>query len=116
MKWIQQVEKLNLAELETPSARWDDLDTALADAVVNVAKGALGRELLLYREEKSRLGKALSGRAALWHPYQRFKLDHGMALSIDLSTLVQLSFGGDFEGFLVAWDHCFMALRQSREA
>ena len=48
MKWIQQAEKLSLAELEAPNSRWDDLDTALADAVVNVAKDALGREFLFY--------------------------------------------------------------------
>ena len=49
MNWIQQVEKLSLTELEAPSQRWDDLDTALAEAVIGIAKGLLKRALLLYR-------------------------------------------------------------------
>ena len=40
MKWIQEVESCkNVAELETRSDRWYNLDTALTDAVINVAKG-----------------------------------------------------------------------------
>ena len=51
MRWIQLVEKLSLAELEVPSKPWDDLDTAIAEAVICVAKRPIARELLLYREE-----------------------------------------------------------------
>ena len=42
-RWLQEVESCaSFAELETPSHRRDDLDTALAEAVVNVAKEAQG--------------------------------------------------------------------------
>ena len=62
----------------------------------------------------SRAGTSLSlppaGRAALWHFYQRFKFDRGDKLSIDLSTLSQLQFQGDLEGFLAALDYMLMAL------
>ena len=49
MKWIQEVERLNIAELDRPIQRWDDLDTALAEAVVNVAKGRGSLLLFLWR-------------------------------------------------------------------
>ena len=68
----------SLAELESPGSRWDDLDTALAQAVMTVAKGPLKRELTRYSEERMRIGQPLAGRAALWHVYQRFKLDLGV--------------------------------------
>ena len=38
-------------------------------------------------------------------------MDRDTALSIHLQILVQLNFGEDLEGFLVAWDHCLVALR-----
>ena len=66
-KWIQEVETLSLRELEIPQARWDHLDTALADAVSNVATGPLKRDLFLYQESRSRRGHALSGRGAFWY-------------------------------------------------
>ena len=43
--------------------------------------------------------------------YQRFKFDRGTALSINLTTLIELSFGGDLEGFLAAWDYTLMAMK-----
>ena len=75
-----------------------------------VAKGPLKRELTLYSEERTRVGQPLAGRAALWHVYARFKLDRGMAMGIDLSTLVQLTFSGCLETFLSAWDYILMGL------
>ena len=71
-KLLADVEKVQLSQLEEPQRRWDDLDTALAEAVDAVAAGPLLRELLLYQRKHSNLGRALAGRAALWHVYQRF--------------------------------------------
>ena len=51
----------------THSQRWDDLDIALSEAVVDVAKDAFKRELFVYGEERTRMGQPLAGRAALWH-------------------------------------------------
>ena len=31
----------------------------------------------------------------------------------DLSTLMGLTFRGDLEGFLAAWEYCFMALKKT---
>ena len=56
------------------------------------------------------MGQPLVGFAALCHVYQRFKLDRGQAMCIDLSGLVQLSFQGDLEGFLAAGDCILMSL------
>ena len=44
LSWLQEVESCtNVAALEIPSRRWDELDTALAEAVVASAKGPLKR-------------------------------------------------------------------------
>ena len=111
LKWLQAVESCNdVALMEAPGRRWDDLDTALAETIVEVAKGPLKRELLLYQEERTRRGEPLAGRAALWMMLQRFRLERGQAMCVDLSTLVQLTFQGDLESFLASWDHTLMAL------
>ena len=57
----------SVTELENPSSGWDDLDTALADAVIGIVKGILKREILKYGEERTSKGRPLAGRAALWH-------------------------------------------------
>lgn len=111
LKWLQRTESASsVTELESPGSRRYDLDTVLADAVMVVAKGTLKRDLTLYSEERTRVGRPLAGRAALWHVYARFKLDRGMAMGIDFSTLVQLTFSGCLETFLSAWDYTFMGL------
>ena len=65
MKWLKEVERLSLSQLEEPQRRWADLDTALAEPVYNVATGLFLRDLLQYQQRRSKLGYALSGRAAL---------------------------------------------------
>ena len=47
MAWLQAVETKTLQELEVPQSRWDDLDTALAEAVDKVASGPLRRDFTL---------------------------------------------------------------------
>jgi hypothetical protein len=41
--WIQQVEKpeVNIADLEASDKRWDDLDVALAEAILKVVNNSL---------------------------------------------------------------------------
>ena len=43
MAWIQQVEKpdVNFADLEASDKRWDDLDVALAEAMLKVVNNSL---------------------------------------------------------------------------
>ena len=46
LQWLQRIETApSLAELEYLDGRWEDLVTALAEAVMTVAKGPLKREL-----------------------------------------------------------------------
>jgi hypothetical protein len=111
LKWLQAVESCGeLTLLEAVKKRWDDLDTALAEAVIDIAKGPLKRELLLYQEQRTRQGHPLTGRAALWHVYQRFILERGQAMCIDLTSLVKLTYGGDLEGFIAASGRVLMSL------
>ena len=112
LRWLQRTENVpSLAGLESPSSRWDDLDTALAQAIMAVAKGPLKREFTLYAEERMRICQLLAGRAAFWHVYQCFKLDRGMALGIGISVLMQLTFNDDLEAFVPSWDYAMMALK-----
>ena len=67
---------------------------------------------MLYRQERSRVGQALLGRAALCQFYQRFELDHGAALAIDYQTLIGLQFNSDLAGFLASWDACLMGMSE----
>ena len=88
------------------SRRWDDLDTELAEAVLNASHGAIKRELLLYQEARTRMRLPLAGRAALWMCFDRFNMDRGQARFIDITALTGLKFAGDLEGFLAAWGSC----------
>ena len=88
----------------------DDLDAELASSVLRISSGPLKRELTLYHEEQVRLGRPLGGRAALWHIFQRFRMERGTAMCVDITALTGLEFRGDLEGFLAAWDHTLMAL------
>lgn len=66
LRWVQELEILvSIGTVEGPRRRWNELDTALAAAIVPIARGALQRELLLYQERQSRRGLRLFGRAAL---------------------------------------------------
>ena len=98
-----------------PGRKWDDLDAAFAKAVLGVAKGPLKREILLYGEEQIRKGHPLSGRAASWHVHQRYKLDGGEAMCVDLSTLMGMTFQSDLEGFLAAWDYTLLAPKKTTD-
>ena len=69
LRWIQQVEKATLAELEVPDKRWDDLDVVLSQAVVGIVTGPLHRELMLYQANQVQQGRQMHGLAALWHVY-----------------------------------------------
>ena len=105
LRWIKEVETAEeIAPLEVCSDKWDDLDTALAEAILKAAHSTLKRQLLVYQEAQTRRGLPLAGRAALWMCFDRFRLDRGQALCVDVTTLTELKFNGDLEGFLTAWD------------
>lgn len=111
MAWLRAVEGAKgFEELESYRRRWDDLDSALAAAIVGVARRPLQRELLLYQERRSKAGFALTGRSALWHVYQRFSLERGHTMRVDLNTLCRLEFKGDLEACLSACDYTLMSM------
>ena len=111
MRWLNEVQvATSLSQVEGVSAKWEDLDAELADALLKVSSGPLKRELTLYQEEQQRRGLPLGGRAALWHVFQRFRLERGAAMCVDITALTSLEFRGDLEGFLAAWDRTLMAL------
>ena len=78
LRWLQVVEATasieHLERLAAKEKRWDDLDIALAEAVLAVASGPLRRELLIYQEEQTRKGNPLSGRCALHLVFFRFTI------------------------------------------
>ena len=48
MVWVQYVEKsgITIADLEVFDKRWDDLDIALAEAVLKIVSGSLLKDIL----------------------------------------------------------------------
>ena len=86
-----------------------DVDTAVGQFMTAI-KQAWNVPITFYSEERTRVGQLLAGRAAFRHVYQRFKLDRGMAMVIDVSMLVQLTFNGELETFLAIWDYTLMGL------
>ena len=55
MAWIQLAEtpNINPADLEVSYKRWDDLDVALAEAVLEVVSKSLLNEILYYPETQA---------------------------------------------------------------
>ena len=87
-----------------------DLDVQLAQAVLKVVNGPLLKEILYYQETQAKQSKLMQGRAALWHIYQQYALSAAATHAIDLQTLMALRFTGDLEGFMRAFDFCFVSM------
>ena len=88
LRRIMEVEAAEaVTPLETCSSACDDLDTELAEAVLNAYHGAIKRTLLLYQEARTRIRLPLAGRAALWMCFNRFRMDRWHALFIDITAL-----------------------------
>jgi hypothetical protein len=113
LKWVKECEHANhISELERSGKRWDDLDTALATAMVDIARGPLKRELLMYQEKQSKRGEPLCGRAAVFMMFRRFQIEKGASIQVDLNQLMCLRFNGDLEGYLDAWDDVLLGLNK----
>ena len=111
MRWIQQIEIAKLRKLENPKTEdWDDLDRVFAEAVMKVVIGVTLKELLNYQQERLTYGIPLYGRVALWHVFQKFQLESGTALSVEYRNLMSFTLGGDFAGFMTAWDSSLQAM------
>lgn len=74
MAWLKETETKNLEELEVPS--------------VGIP---LQREILVYQERWTRQGFSLTGRAALWHVLQRFTMERGQAIRVDMKIFSRWS-------------------------
>ena len=97
-------------DLENPSEKWDDLDTALATAILEISRGPVKREILMYQEEQLHKGQPLCGRPALWIFLRRYTIDKGQSVHVDLNSLLKIEFDGDLELFLDTFDHCLLNL------
>jgi hypothetical protein len=79
--------------------KWDSFDTALASAVMQISNGDLKRELITSQEALSKENIPLPGRVSFFLLLQRYKLDRGQSLHVDLSGLMQLEYKGDLEQY-----------------
>ena len=97
MVWIQQVEQLNIhvADLEVSDKRWDDLDVALAEAILKVVSNSLLKEILYYQETQAKDCRLMHGRTALWYVYRQYALSTAATHAIDFQSLMNLKFSGD---------------------
>lgn len=101
MAWLKEIEIKSLSDLEAPRRRWDDLDAALAAVVVNVARGPLQREIVLYQERRLLQGQ-LDGTRRLVACVSAV-LDRGQAIRVDMNAVFKLEYKGDLEAFLRKW-------------
>ena len=56
MAWVQYVEKsgVTIADLQVSGKRWDDLDIAVAEAVLKIVSGLLLKDILYYQDTHSK--------------------------------------------------------------
>ncbi len=100
MRWLKEIEMATEAkDIEYVSSRWDALSSALSDAVLGIASGALKRELIGVQTLNARRCEPLPGRVAFWYLLRLYELDKGSAHRADLTDMLALKAGGDLESF-----------------
>ena len=99
MVWVQYVEMsgVTIADLGVSGKCWDDLDIALAEAVLKMVSGSLLKDILYYQDTRAKEHKLMPGRAALMYVYRKYALGAAGPLAVDLQTLMHLKFNGDLE-------------------
>jgi hypothetical protein len=101
LKWARQIQFASSPEsLAKDNSRWEDLDTALAVAVLEIARGPVKRELLLFQELMLRKGEPLCGRSAVFILLRRYHIDSGTQMQMDLTSVMSLKYEGDLEIYL----------------
>ena len=88
------------SEVQRVSPRWDAFDTELSCALAKIAKGAIGRKVLLHQEQCLRDMRTATGSELLVIIVRHYELTYGQALQVDMQTLMSLSFKGKLEEFL----------------
>ena len=83
------------------------MDRKLADGVLKVQSGEVGRDLMLKVGELSRKGKMIKGRQALFIVVRKFRHDIVMGFYFDITHLYQVSFESDAKAkqFSQKWTH-----------
>ena len=105
LKFIQAALAANSpSEVQRVSSRWDAFDTELSCALLKIAKGAIGREVLLHQEQCLRDMRTATGKELLVIIVRRYELTYGQALQVDTQTLMSLSWKGKLEEFLDSLD------------
>jgi cytoplasmic iron level regulating protein YaaA (DUF328/UPF0246 family) len=77
---------------------------------MQISNGDLKRELIMAQEALSKENIPLPGRVSFFLLLQRYKLDRGQSLHVDLSGLMQLEYKGDLEQYLDKLDSVLMNL------
>ena len=96
LRWIQAVQLASSSEeLAPPDSRWEELDQALAHAIMKVARGGVKRELLQQEKVSITHGHPLCGRSALWTVLHRLQVEHGALVAADLRSLLDLTLTED---------------------
>ena len=99
--------------LAKPNSRWEDLDSALSLAVLEMARGPAKRDILMYQEVNFRKGEPLGGRSAMFIVLQRYHIDSGTQMQVDLTSIMSLKFDTDFEVLLSRLDYVLMEANTS---
>ena len=92
MVWVQYVEMsgVTIADLGVSGKCWDDLDIALAEAVLKMVSGSLLKDILYYQDTSGKEHKLMPGRAALMYVYRKYALGAAGPLAVDLPAFAHL--------------------------
>ena len=108
-KYVRRIiHSTSIAALETVSKKWDSFDTEVSTAVFGCASSSLRHELILYRERCEREQRPCTGQAQLFLFLQRWDIERGQALQIDMQTLMGHKFNGSLEAYLNGLDEKLM--------
>ena len=112
--WAKQIMVAKDPEaLAQTTGRWEDLDSVLSLAVLQIARGPVRRDILKFQELNLHKGEPLGGRQALFIMLKRYNIDSGTQMQLDLSKINTLKYDGDLEIFLDKLDYVLLDVNTS---
>ena len=118
-KWIKEVEEPS-ATIDSfrDSGKFLTLDSKLASALSDIAKGDLGRKITLLTEKEDREGRLTRGRQILRAIYDHFKLDEFAGVLYELTDLMAIKIKADspspkqLEWFMTSWESTLAGMKK----
>ena len=98
--WIMQVETADTETLDDPGLGWISLDRKLASALIRIAKGEIGRELIQYHTAALNNNLVVRGRVLLAIVFRYYSSGTTGQVMFDMNHLQTLTLQGNNFGGL----------------